>query len=66
MIYVGDETRDITAAQKSRVQVVAVAWGFNSPQILTQFNPDHLIHHPLELLDILDRASWKSFSRGQG
>ncbi|MFN6187749.1 MAG: HAD-IA family hydrolase [Microcystis sp.] len=56
MIYVGDETRDITAAKKSQVQVVAVAWGFNSPQILTQFNPDHLIHHPLELLDILDRA----------
>ncbi len=45
MIYVGDETRDITAAQKSQVQVVAVAWGFNSPQILSQFNPDHLIDH---------------------
>jgi len=36
---------------------VAVAWGFNSPQILAKFHPDHLIHHPLELLDILDNSS---------
>lgn len=57
MIYVGDETRDISAAKKSQVQVVAVAWGFNSPQILAKFHPDHLIHHPLELLDILDDSA---------
>jgi phosphoglycolate phosphatase len=57
MIYVGDETRDISAAKKSQVQVVAVAWGFNSPQILAKFHPDHLIHHPLELLDILDNSA---------
>ena len=33
-IYVGDETRDIDAAKRSRVKAIAVSWGFNSQQIL--------------------------------
>jgi phosphoglycolate phosphatase len=57
IIYVGDETRDINAAKKSGVKAIAVGWGFNSPQILAQFQPDYLIHHPRELLDILDHRA---------
>ncbi len=53
IIYVGDETRDIEAAKKSKVIAIAVSWGFNSPDILAQYNPDYLIHHPHELLSIL-------------
>ena len=33
VIYVGDETRDIKAAKKSKIKVVAVSWGFNSASI---------------------------------
>lgn len=54
VIYVGDETRDINAAKKSNVKAIAVGWGFNSPKILAKFQPDYLIHHPRELLEILD------------
>ncbi|MEG3439926.1 HAD-IA family hydrolase [Pannus brasiliensis CCIBt3594] len=54
VIYVGDETRDINAAKKSKVKAIAVGWGFNSPKILAKFQPDYLIHHPRELLEILD------------
>ncbi|GBF78702.1 HAD hydrolase-like protein [Aphanothece sacrum] len=50
IIYVGDETRDIRSAQKSNVKVIAVAWGFNSPEILAQHQPDFLIYHPQELM----------------
>jgi phosphoglycolate phosphatase len=50
IIYVGDETRDIRSAQKSKVKVIAVAWGFNSPEILAQHQPDFLIYHPQELI----------------
>ena len=46
MIYVGDETRDIEAAKKVNVKVIAVAWGFNSTKILNQYHPDQLIHLP--------------------
>lgn len=50
VIYVGDETRDISAAKKSHLVMIAVAWGFSSPAILQEYEPDFLIHHPHELL----------------
>ncbi|MFM2062778.1 MAG: hypothetical protein RLZZ507_2448 [Cyanobacteriota bacterium] len=53
VIYVGDETRDIEAAKKANIKVVAVSWGFNSPEALAKQNPDFLIHHPSELLDVV-------------
>lgn len=52
-IYVGDETRDITAAQKSKIKVIAVGWGFNSPAILARYQPDGLIYHPQELVEVI-------------
>lgn len=51
--YVGDETRDIEAAKKSNVQVVAVTWGFNSADVLAQYQPDYLIDEPAQLTKIL-------------
>jgi phosphoglycolate phosphatase len=53
VIYVGDETRDIEAAKKANIKVIAVSWGFNSPEALAKQNPDFLIHHPSELLDVV-------------
>lgn len=53
IIYVGDETRDITAAKKSNIKVIAVSWGFNSPEILAKCNPDFLIDNPMELPKII-------------
>ncbi|MGI0481453.1 HAD-IA family hydrolase [Geminocystis sp. CENA526] len=60
IFYVGDETRDIEAARKSKIKMIAVTWGFNSAQVLTQYNPDFLIHHPQELIEIFDRYHLKS------
>jgi HAD superfamily hydrolase (TIGR01662 family) len=54
VIYVGDETRDIEAAKKCGVKVIAVSWGFNSREILEKFNPNYLIDKPEELLKILN------------
>jgi phosphoglycolate phosphatase len=53
VIYVGDETRDVEAAKKANIKVVAVTWGFNSPEALAKENPDFLINHPSELLDVV-------------
>lgn len=53
VIYVGDETRDIEASKKARIKVIAVTWGFNSSEILAKQNPDFLIHHPSELLEVI-------------
>ncbi len=53
VIYVGDETRDIEASKKANIKVIAVTWGFNSPEILAKQNPDFLIDYPTELLEVI-------------
>jgi len=54
LIYIGDETGDIEAAQKTGVKSIAVSWGFNTPHALAAQNPDYLIQQPQEILDILE------------
>ncbi|OKH16551.1 carotenoid oxygenase [Fischerella major NIES-592] len=56
VIYVGDETRDIEASKKANIKVVAVSWGFNSPEVLAKQNPNYLIDHPSELLDVVNNS----------
>ncbi|XWK91405.1 MAG: HAD-IA family hydrolase [Phormidium sp.] len=53
IVYVGDETRDIEAAKKSNIKVIAVSWGFNSGNILKQQKPDFLIEHPQQLIEVI-------------
>lgn len=53
IIYVGDETRDIESAQKINIKIVAVSWGFNSSEALAEGNPDFLIDHPRELIELM-------------
>ncbi|KAB8330596.1 HAD-IA family hydrolase [Scytonema tolypothrichoides VB-61278] len=53
VIYVGDETRDVEASKKANIKVIAVTWGFNSQEVLAKQNPDFLIHHPSQLLDVV-------------
>jgi len=57
VIYVGDETRDIRSARKSQIPIVAVTWGFNATEILSQHQPDYLVDHPSELLGAI--ALWQ-------
>ncbi|MCM0589889.1 MAG: HAD-IA family hydrolase [Gloeotrichia echinulata IR180] len=53
VIYVGDETRDVESSKKANIRVIAVNWGFNSPEALAKQKPDFLIHQPSELLGVL-------------
>ena len=53
VIYVGDETRDIEASKKAQIKICSVTWGFNSEEALAKQNPDFLIHHPRELVEII-------------
>ena len=63
VLYVGDETRDIEAAQKISIRIVAVSWGFNSRQALFSKNPDFLIDHPNELIQIVNQLECAQCSR---
>ena len=51
ILYIGDETRDIVAAQKAGVRIAAVTWGYNSSNALKAHNPDYLVNNPFELFD---------------
>ena len=53
VVYVGDETRDIDAAKKAQVKVIAVSWGFNVKAALAERKPDFLIEHPQQLIEVI-------------
>lgn len=53
VIYVGDELRDIEAAKKSGVRIIAVSWGFNTERLLRKGNPDYFVKKPQELINLL-------------
>lgn len=38
--YVGDEARDIEAAQRVGIRIVSVTWGFNNTEVLSRHEPD--------------------------
>ncbi|MFI5309023.1 MAG: HAD-IA family hydrolase, partial [Polyangiales bacterium] len=50
--YVGDEVRDIEAAQALGVPMVAVSWGYSRKELLALHAPSHLIERPADLLDV--------------
>jgi HAD superfamily hydrolase (TIGR01509 family) len=54
VVYVGDEVRDIDAAKRTGIKVIAVNWGFNSQSALAAHHPDFLIERPEQLIEIID------------
>ena len=52
LYYVGDTSVDVESARLAGTKSVAVGWGLNTPEALARSNPDHLVDHPRELLDI--------------
>jgi len=53
MLYVGDELRDVKAAQKAGIPHAAVTWGFNSRESLEKAKPTHLLDTPEEFLRLM-------------
>jgi len=56
--YVGDETRDVSAARAVGLHIVSVTWGFNTRKALAAKKPDALADTAEDLLQILKDA-WK-------
>ena len=51
--YVGDEIRDIDAAKKAKVKMIAVSWGYNTIESLEKEDPDYVVNSPQEIQDIV-------------
>jgi len=54
IFFVGDELRDIEAAQETGVHIAAVTWGYNSTPALTGAAPDYLFNQPSEISGLLE------------
>lgn len=53
-VYVGDELRDVEAAQSIGMRIIAVTWGFASKNELESANPTGLADTTQELMQILE------------
>ena len=54
MLYIGDELRDVKAAQKAKIPHAAVSWGFNSRESLAKSKPTYLFDTPTEFSHLKD------------
>lgn len=54
-IYIGDEPRDIESARQEKIACVAVAWGFNTPEMLADHAPMVVVKTRPELLEVLEK-----------
>ena len=52
-LYVGDEVRDIQAAQKTGIAIASVCWGYNSKQALEKHKPTYLVQTLEELNQVI-------------
>jgi phosphoglycolate phosphatase len=52
--YVGDEARDLDAAQKNDMRAVAVSWGYNNIHVLREHKPTALVFTTEELVRCFD------------
>lgn len=53
VVYVGDEVRDIIAAKQTGMPCIAVAWGYNSPELLVSYAPMVVTRTPQQLQNVV-------------
>lgn len=54
VLYVGDEVRDIHACKKANIKIIAASWGFDDLNHLKEENPDYIVNHPSEIVEIIN------------
>lgn len=56
-IFVGDSEVDIDTARHANVKSVGVTWGFREEGLLRKHQAHYIIHHPIELINILQKEN---------
>jgi len=51
VIYIGDEVRDITSCKIAGIKIIAVTWGYDSREILSQAQPDFMADTPSQIIE---------------
>jgi phosphoglycolate phosphatase len=55
-LYIGDEQRDIEAANKAHLSSIAVTWGFNTRDLLLTSSPTYIVDTPQELYTVINKS----------
>jgi phosphoglycolate phosphatase len=53
ILYIGDSLVDAETAKAAEIPFVACTWGFCTMEQLSAAQPDHMVHHPLDILSLL-------------
>jgi phosphoglycolate phosphatase len=60
VVYLGDSSVDMTTARRAGMIPIGAAWGFRSVEELRKSGATEVIAHPVDLLDLIDRAGGTS------
>lgn len=62
MWYIGDEIRDLRAAQAAKIQFAAVTWGYNSEASLAKAGCREFLHQPSDIVKLSSRLLGLDFA----
>lgn len=54
-LYIGDSLVDAETAQAAGAKLILCTWGFCTEEQLMTANPDYMVHHPAEILPIIEQ-----------
>lgn len=56
-LYVGDSQVDIKTAKNAEMRCVSVTWGFATRETLEANEPEIMVEHPREIIDLVEREN---------
>ena len=59
-LYIGDSLVDAETAQAAGVKLILCTWGFCTEEQLMTANPDYMVHHPAEILPIIEQIDMQA------
>lgn len=59
-LYIGDSQVDIKTARNANMRCVSVTWGFASREVLIENEPEIMVNHPREIIDLIERENYNA------
>lgn len=56
-LYVGDSQVDIKTAKNAGMRGITVTWGFATMKVLLENEPEVMVNHPREIIDLIEREN---------
>lgn len=56
-MYFGDTNTDMLTGQAAKVITIGVTWGFRDREELESFQPDNIIDHPSQIIDLIKKKN---------